>query len=71
MTQLRRHSLLESCCSTITGFLLSFGASFIVFPLFGLHSTSANFWITVIYTAISLARQYIWRRIFNWWQHAR
>jgi biotin transporter BioY len=71
MTQCRKHSVLEVCLNTTSGFLLSFAATFVVFPWFGLRSTSANFWITVIYTVISLVRSYFWRRLFNWWQHAR
>ena len=68
MSQPRKHSLLEVCMNTLTGFIISFGASFVVFPLFGLHSVAANFWITVIYTMISVVRSYVWRRVFNWLQ---
>lgn len=64
--QTRRHSILETCLNTTSGFLLSYGAAFFVFPAFGLHSSKANFWITVIYTGISLVRSYFWRRAFNW-----
>lgn len=70
MSQLRRHSLLESCCSTATGFVLSFLATFLIYPLVGLKTTTAqNFWVVIAFTVISIIRQYIWRRAFNWWQH--
>ena len=70
MSQLRRHSLLESCCSTATGFALSLLAGFYIYPLFGFPVTvGENFGITLCFTVISIGRQYVWRRVFNWWQH--
>lgn len=36
-------------------------------PWFGFHITMVqNFWITVIFTFISLLRGYYVRRLFNW-----
>lgn len=67
--QPRRASLLEAFASTATGFIISYSATFAIMPLFGLHTNaSQNFWIVMIYTVISIVRQYIWRRIFNWLQ---
>lgn len=72
MSQLRRHSLLESLCSTATGFLLSFAASYLVFPLFGMRASSGEYFGAVaVFTGISIVRQYVWRRVFNWYHHRK
>lgn len=69
--QLRRHSVAEVLLNTATGFIISYTAGLFIFPLIFHHSVSAgqNFWVVFIYTVISIARSYIWRRVFNWWQH--
>lgn len=67
MSQKPAHSLLETCLNTFSGFVISFVATMLVFPAFGVASTPAkNFGITVVYTAISIVRSYVWRRVFNW-----
>jgi hypothetical protein len=39
----------------------------VLFPMFGVHvSTSQNVALVAIYTVISVARQYAFRRIANW-----
>lgn len=69
MTQLRRHSALETCLNTASGFALSFGATFIVYPVLGMKTDlKQNLLTTVAFTAISIARGYFWRRFFNWLQ---
>lgn len=72
MTQLRRHSLLEASLNTLSGFVISFISTFIIYPLLGVRTTGLqNFWIVVSFTVISVIRSYCWRRAFNWWQHIR
>lgn len=67
--QRRRTSLLEASLSTLTGFIISYAATFAIMPLLGIHTNAAqNFYMVMIYTVISVIRQYIWRRIFNWLQ---
>lgn len=67
MTQLRRHSLLESCLNTATGFLVSFSA----WPLvcrFILHEPfrpGRGLGVIAFFTVLSVTRNYLWRRIFN------
>lgn len=64
--QKARHSLLETGLNTLSGFLISLIASFLVFPVLGIQSTAIqNFQQVVIFTGISIARSYIWRRVFN------
>lgn len=70
--QKRRHSLLESCLNTASGFILSYICGLIIFPLFGFAvSPSANAEIVLIFTLLSVARNYMWRRTFNWWHYAK
>jgi len=64
--QSRRQSLLEALAGTVLGFAISMSASAIIYPLFGFHSTFAQtFWITAIFTVISILRSYALRRLFN------
>lgn len=57
--------------NTAIGFLVSILASILVYPLFGATFTLAqNFWITVIFTALSIIRGYAVRRWFNSRIHA-
>lgn len=52
--------------STAIGFVASIVLSLIVYPMFGHAFTLAqNFWITVIFTIASIARQYAVRRWCN------
>lgn len=64
--QSRKMSLVEISVSTAIGFVVAFMANAVVMPAFGHHvSASQNFWITVIFTVISIARGYCVRRLFE------
>lgn len=66
MSQTKWQSFVETCASTAIGFGIAYVASYTILPLFGHHvSHRDNFWITVIFTAISLARGWFVRRLFN------
>lgn len=67
MAQSKRYSLIESTTNTLSGFGLSFALGFVVFPLFG-HSFKVIElgWITLFYTLVSMGRNYVVRRYFNW-----
>jgi len=67
MTQPRTTSLIESCLNVSSGFVISYVLMvFIINPVYQTGLTSAqNFEITMIFTVISVARVYVWRRIFN------
>lgn len=66
MSQSKSASLVEALSSTAIGFALSYIAGLFIFPLFGLSVSAAqNFWITVAFTVISIARGYVLRRLFN------
>ena len=64
--QSRKHSLFESLVNTVIGFLVSTLTWAIVARLYGIPMTWAdNLGITAIFTVVSIARQYVLRRIFN------
>lgn len=66
MNQSRLSSLIEALCSIVIGLAVSMVANALVFPRFGFYpSLLDNVAITLIYTAISLVRQYTLRRWFN------
>jgi len=66
VTQTRLQSVAESAASTAIGFGVSWAVTPPVLHLFGYHAGAGTaFGITCIYTAISLARGYVVRRVFN------
>lgn len=67
VTQSRRSSAAEAIISVSTGFAVSLAASPIVYPLFGHAFTlTQNIGITLVFTALSLLRSYLVRRLFVW-----
>lgn len=66
MSQSRAMSAVEAATSTAIGFGIAWVATMLVLPAFGLPvSPGAGFWITVIFTVISLVRGYFVRRLFE------
>lgn len=66
MEQSKRASLLESLANTFIGFVISIVVGYFVFPMFGMpKSLASSFWITVVFTVVSIGRNYIVRRVFN------
>ena len=64
--QTKKQSFIESLSNTAVGFLISLAATFIVLPIFNVHSTfSKNIGITICFTFISIIRSYLIRRYFN------
>ncbi len=64
--QTKKQSLIESIVNVLIGFIISITATFIIFPLVGIHSTPLqNVTSTIGFTIVSLIRQYIIRRYFN------
>lgn len=68
--QSRRWSLIETCFSTFVGFGLAILANYFLMPvLFGVKPTMiGNLAYTLVFTIISMVRQYTLRRFFNWIQ---
>lgn len=64
--QSRCLSMAEAVASTALGFAVSLALTFTVLPAFGYTVTTRDAWgITVIYTAASIVRSYVVRRLFN------
>ena len=69
--QTKKYSLLESLVNVAIGYWVALLAQIVTFPLFGIHvSIQENIGIGVIFTAVSIIRSYLLRRVFNWW-HTR
>lgn len=69
MGQTRWMSLMESSLDIAMGFIVSVGAGFVIFPMFGIQTTVLdNMGIVSLFTVTSLGRRYVTRRIFNWLQ---
>lgn len=67
MSQSRKSSAIEAFVNIAIGLVVSMIANHLVFPLYGFTPTiSQNVSITAIYTAISFARSYCLRRMFNY-----
>lgn len=65
--QTRFQSLLESVLNVLIGFGVAFAAQLLIFPLLGIPvSLNQNLLIGAFFTAVSIARSYCVRRIFNW-----
>lgn len=67
MSQTRWGSFAEAWANIAVGFTINYIANLIILPLFGFHGLTAgkNFIIGVLYTGISLIRQFVLRRYFN------
>lgn len=59
-------SAIEAVANVAIGYVVAVAANAVVLPLFGLHPTAFDsFAIGALFTAISLARSYVLRRLFN------
>jgi hypothetical protein len=66
MSQTRTLSFIEASANVAAGFLLSLGMQAVLFPAVGLQTTwMQNFKLALGFTALSLARSYAVRRLFE------
>ena len=65
--QTRKGSLLEATLNIGSGFIVAMLTwQLVAAPLFGYKVTlQDNFWLTMIFTVVSVVRSYFWRRLFN------
>jgi hypothetical protein len=64
--QTKTQSFIEAVVNTAVGFLISLLTGQILYSYYSIPvSTELNFWFTIIFTVISIARSYVLRRIFN------
>lgn len=66
--QSRRRSLTEAITNTAIGYLVALATQYAAFPLFDIHVSHADhLGIAMIFTVVSVGRNYIVRRGFNRW----
>ena len=64
--QCRTASLMETGTNVVVGYLVALAAQQLVFRLFGIHTTLAqDSAIAAAFTAVSLVRSYLLRRLFE------
>jgi hypothetical protein len=69
MAQSKRGSVIEVVTNTAVGYALAVATQFAVFPAFELRvGVVENLGLGLIFTAVSLARGYALRRMFNRWR---
>lgn len=68
MSQSKRQSMVEAVANIVLGMGIAFSAQLLIFPALGIVvRLDQNVMITVAFTAVSLARSYFLRRLFNRW----
>lgn len=66
LSQSKRGSLVEACLNTASGFVVSLIVWHFVARAYGIPMPlGTNLEITGIFTIVSIARSYLWRRLFN------
>ena len=66
MGQSRRVSFLEAMANVVVGYALAVATQLVLFPAFGISvSVVENLWIGMVFTAVSVARSYTLRRLFE------
>jgi hypothetical protein len=67
MAQTKLGSAVEVALNLLVGYTINFTANILILPLFGFKSLTVvkNLEIGLVFTVISIARQYIIRRFFN------
>ncbi len=61
-------SLIESLCNVVVGYLVALAVQVILFPHLGIHlDLYQNMLIGLVFTAVSIVRGYLVRRLFNGW----
>ena len=64
--QSKLESLTEAVINTFIGFVIAFISQLIIFPIVGIDVTlGQNFILTVLFTLVSIIRNYVIRRYFN------
>lgn len=66
MSQSRAGSFIEASLNTASGFVVSLIVWHFVAAAYGIPMPlETNLQITAIFTVVSIARSYLWRRLFN------
>lgn len=66
VSQTKKGSAFETVTNTLVGFSINWCANMVILPMFGMPiSGTTAFHMGIIFTAISIARGYVLRRVFN------
>jgi hypothetical protein len=66
MTQSRRMSFVEATTNVVVGYVMAIATQLLVFPIFGLEAAlQEHLAIGLAFVAVSLARGYVLRRLFE------
>jgi len=66
MKQTKKQSLIEAVSNVFIGMIISLIVQIIVYPLLNIEvKFIQNIYLTLIFTAVSIARSYFVRRFFN------
>jgi len=66
MKQTKKQSLIEAISNVFIGMIVSLVVQLIVYPLLNIEvKFIQNIYLTLIFTAVSIARSYFVRRFFN------
>ena len=69
MKQSRALSFIEAATNVVVGYVLAIATQLLVFPLFGLEAAlGEHMAIGTAFVAVSLARGYLLRRVFERWR---
>ena len=70
--QSKWRSLLEAKINIVIGIGVTWSTYLVILPLFGIHADHTQIaGLVVVFTGVSVARQYLLRRAFNWWDHGK
>lgn len=62
-------SLVEAVANVVVGFCLAVATQVMVFPILGLQaSLGQNVRLALVFTALSIARSFLLRRVFEAWR---
>lgn len=68
MSQSRLGSMAEVAANILTGMAVSWVLTIYALPAWGFEPSAGQaLEITILYTVVSMARSYCWRRAFNRW----
>jgi len=64
--QTRWGSFVEATINIVIGYIIAIAAQIVIFPMFGIYaSTRDHLLIGICFTAVSIVRLYLVRRLFN------
>ncbi len=70
MGQSKWRSLLEAKVNIAVGVAVTWATYLVILPMFDIHVSHTKIaGLVAVFTGVSVARQYVLRRIFNWWDH--